>query len=140
MQREPFHFVGPLSLSLCVSASHTQTESIQKTHFKIQDIHLLIFHKLEFVFVCMWHQRAIFKSSICNHAISVIVLFIQIKTWTESTLSVWWSLFVLCLYSNIYFMHSFTKALCVVHFWPLNGQGGVVVFSASFFNTSQCCL
>lgn len=140
MQKEPFHFVGPLSLSLYLSFSHTQIESMKKKRFKIQDIHLLIFHKPEFVFVCMWHQRAIFKSSICSHAISIMVVFIQIKTWTESTLSVWWGLFVVCLYSNIYFMLSFTKALCVVHFWPSNVRRGGVVFSASFFNTGQCCL
>lgn len=104
-----------------------------------------VFYKLEFVFVYMQHwKKTIFESCVCNHAISIMVLFIQIKTRTESTLSAWWGLFAVCLYSNIYFMQSCTDTLCVVHFgpdcWTNSHSGGVVVFLTSSFNTGQYCL
>lgn len=132
-----------LHFSLFFNLSHTNRDSLHKTHFEIRDENV----GAKFVFVYMWYQKAYiqkkhFQSHHCNDAIVY-------KNWNTHRkhaewLWAWGCLFAVCLYSNMSFMQSFTEALCVVHFGPVcraDGCGGhVVVFLTSFFNIGQCCL
>lgn len=72
-----------LSLSLL---SYTNTAS---QYFEIQDVHLQYSTNQGLFLSACNPKKAIFESCVCNHAIAIMVLFIQIKTRTENTLSAW---------------------------------------------------
>lgn len=109
-----FYFVASLSLRpVCVCLS----QSIQKTHFKIQEVHLLVFRKP--VCFCLHAtpkshtQKQHLRPRYRNNAV-VYPNQNMSREHTERLVG----LFVVCLYSNIYFTHSLVAALCVVHSWP----------------------
>lgn len=124
-----------MSFSPFSSFSHTNTESTHKTHFQIQDVNLLEFSTLKFVFVYMQYSRNPYSK--VAFAITLLQWQRCLENLKHAQKAHWVAggrLFAVFLCSNISFMQNITETPCVVHFalaWWADDR--VVVFFCFIF-------